>query len=98
MSKGGPVIKHVVFMKLRADVPASQVEAMVAALSRAPLETALVKNWSWGKNMNARCPDNHYAVVCDFEDLAALEAYKDLSFHDQVRPILESSSVVDYEF
>ncbi len=92
------MIKHVVFMKLRADVTASQVEAMVAALNSAPLEATLVKNWSWGKNVNARCPDNHYAVVCDFEDLAALEAYKSLSFHDHIRPILESSSVVDYEF
>lgn len=92
------MIKHIVFMKLRADAPVSQVEAMVAALNRVPLETTLVKNWSVGRNMNPRCPDNHYAVVCDFEDLAALEAYKILSFHDQVRPILESSSVVDYEF
>lgn len=97
------MIKHIVVMKVRPGVPASQVEAMLAAMDRLPLEVPGVKNWSLGKNLNPGYPDNHYAIVCEFEDLAALELYSDHPYHVRIKkehtPLtLESRSVVDYEF
>ena len=69
------MIKHVVVMKVRSGVPEAQVEAMLEALNRLPVEVPGVKNWSLGKNLNPDYPDNHYAIVCEFEDLAALDLY-----------------------
>lgn len=97
------MIKHVVIMKVRPGIPPAQVEAMLEALDRLPLEVPGVKNWSLGKNFNPDYPDNHYAIVCEFEGPEALELYLDHPYHMRVRkehthPTLDSRSIVDYEF
>lgn len=97
------MIKHIVIMKVRSSVAPSQVEAMLAALNRLPQEAPGVKNWSLGKNLNPDYPDNHYALVCEFDNLAALDLYMKHPYHMGIRkehthPTLESRSIVDYEF
>jgi len=97
------MIKHIVVMTVRPGIPEPQVEAMLAALNRLPVEVPGVKNWSLGKNFCADYPDNHYAIVCEFEDVAALELYLHHPYHNRIRkehthPALESRSITDYEF
>lgn len=96
------MIKHIVLMKVRSGVPSSQVEAMLAAMNRLPIEAPGVKNWSLGKNLNPDYPEYQYGVVCDFDDLAALERYLKHPYHMRVRKehthsTLESRTIVDYE-
>lgn len=97
------MIKHIVLMKVRPGVPASQVEAMLAALNQLPQEVPRVRNWSLGKNLGPDYPDVHYGLVCEFEDQAALELYLNHPYHLSIRkehthPTLESRTIVDYEF
>ena len=97
------MIKHIVVMKVRSGVSEAQVEAMLEALNRLPVEVPGVKNWSLGKNLNPDYPDNHYAIVCEFEDVAALDLYLWHPYHQGIReehthPTLESRSIVDYQF
>ncbi|MDO8691243.1 MAG: Dabb family protein [Dehalococcoidia bacterium] len=97
------MIKHIVVMKVRQGMPPAQVEAMLAALNRLPLEVPGVKNWTLGKNFCPDYPDNHYAIVCEFDDRASLETYLHHPYHNRIRkehthPTLESRSLVDFEF
>lgn len=97
------MIKHIVIMKVRSGVAPSQVEAMLEALNRLPQEVPGVQNWTLGKNFSADYPDNHYALVCEFETPAALDLYMKHPYHMGIRkehthPTLESRSIVDYEF
>ncbi len=68
-------------MKPRADLPAADREAFVAAFERAVREIAGIGNVrigrrvTFGAGYESHAPDMEFVATIDFDDLAALQAY-----------------------
>ncbi len=71
------MIRHVVFVRFRADVPADESAAILAHLRQlAPLVPGM-SGFAAGPNLNPEGLDQGYthAFCCDFTDAAARDAY-----------------------
>jgi hypothetical protein len=76
------MVSHVVLMKPRADLPAADAQALMAAFERAIHEIPTVRGVRVGQRVlhgaayEQTAPDSaDYLIVIDFDDLAGLQEY-----------------------
>jgi hypothetical protein len=102
------MVSHVVLMKPRPDLSATDRQALVDAFDRAIREIPSVRSVRIGRRVShgasdeARVPDGaDYLVIIDFDDLAGLQAYLRHPAHDELgarfRQSLSSALVFDYQ-
>lgn len=94
--------KHLVLWKTRADASADEIKAMWEGLEKLR-GLPMVKNWSYGSNFHPKIKDFDAALSVDFDSEEELNAYKDHPLHvrianEQLFPLWESFTVVDYEY
>ena len=96
------MIRHVVTFSWRDDVDAEQRAATVAALRRLPEEVGGSTAFTVGPDAGLAEGNAHTALVADFPDAAAWQAYARHPRHleviaEHVRPHLASRSAVQFE-
>jgi len=101
------VIWHLVLMKPRPDLGADERQALVDAFDRAVREIEDVRGVRVGRRIvhgagyEHSTPDAEYAVVIDFEDVAALQRYLRHPAHEELGrrfgAAVSSAAVYDFE-
>ncbi len=102
------MVSHVVLFKPRADLPAANREALVAAFERATRVISSVRNVRIGRRVRhgagyeAGVPDAaDYLAIVDFDDLDGLEAYLRHPAHEELAArfyeSLSSALIYDFE-
>lgn len=96
------MIKHVVFVKIKPDIPQEQIDAMVAGYNSMKDAIPELVSWSMGPDLRGDGDFTH-AMVAVVEDLDSLERYVNHPLHKQVatelgRPIFEKRVIADFEF
>lgn len=79
------MVRHVVAITWRADLPAGHVAAVTAALRALPPEIGSIRSYSCGPDLGlgeGRCD---YAVVADFDDVDSWRIYDEHPTHERVR-------------
>jgi hypothetical protein len=95
------MVRHVVLCKFRNSVSAEQRENtmdMLCALGRSVSE---VQEWSVGKQALPSATAYDVAIVSGFENMEALERYRNHPNHVKVKDFLKGVAdlvVVDYEY
>jgi Stress responsive A/B Barrel Domain len=75
------VVTHLVLMKPRADLPAADRDAFVAAFEQAVREIAVIRSVrigrrvTFGAGYESSAPDMDVFAMIDFDDLSGLQAY-----------------------
>lgn len=71
------MIRHVVFVKFRADAVPDAIERFLTEVNKLPLMNREVRNWVTGRTASPRfhSGDFDWALSCDLADAAAMERY-----------------------
>ena len=101
------MIRHVVLVHLRPDLPSTEVEAVFGGLAALRERVAGMKAFAHGPNVSPEglARGSNYAFTVDFEDAAARDAYLALPEHEAAGARLVRASegglggltVVDFE-
>lgn len=99
------MIKYIVLVKLKSDVPPDKVEEVIQELKDLGRTVPEVKSGSVGKaflSIPGRALDWDLAFVWEFENMEAVQRYGRHPFHGpmdaRIRPYFERSTSVKYEF
>jgi hypothetical protein len=96
------VIRHVVCIRFRKDVPADAVHALVETLRSLPPKIPEIRFYQVGQDV-VRGPNSaDVALISDFDDLDSLGRYRMHPEHERVveeyiRPHLEAITAADFE-
>ena len=95
------MITHVVMFRWTAEAPPDQNERVGAALMTLPGVVPTIRTYRCGANVVAG-PNFDFAVVAEFDDLAAHAAYVAHEAHDQIastliRPFVAERAAVQFE-
>jgi hypothetical protein len=96
------MLRHIVLFRFRADVPAAQVDALVAAFAALPAVIDAVRTLEWGldNSPEALAQGFTHGFVLTFADAAGRDRYLQhpahLAFVAQVKPALAQALVFDF--
>ncbi len=96
------MIRHVVLFRFRDDVDAAGRQAVHDAIAAMPEATGVVDSYAIGHDLGLAEGNFDFAVVGDFADQAAYEAYRDHPEHqriiaDVIRPAITDRSALQFE-
>jgi len=96
------MIRHVVFIRFKADTPEATRAEAVDQLRDLPRKIDVVKKFDVGRNIMPAERAWDVVLIGEYDDLAALDAYDKHPAHAAVvammRPIAAAIGSVDYEF
>ncbi len=98
------MICHVVLIRLKAEVSPADTEAFMVEASNILAPIPGVRNFKVGKGLGVKAEVSYpIAMMMEFDDDAALEAYQVHSEHQRfvnevVGPIQDDKQVYDYRF
>jgi hypothetical protein len=99
--QGGPMLRHIVFMKFKTGVDALQIENMQQSLGALPGKIDEIKGFEFGPDILKSERSYDFALVASFTDLDSLKRYQVHPDHipvlQKVRSLCESILVVDFE-
>ena len=101
MSEGGDIFRHVVVFRWQAGTTAAQVAALERALAALPGQVSQIRAYHFGSDAQ-QTPGNHdFAIVADFDDVAAFRAYVVHPAHqkliaEHVRPLAAERAAVQF--
>jgi hypothetical protein len=97
-------IRHAVLFRFTDDATEEQIEALAAGLATMPAATGAVEpeRYQHGRALGLNAGSWDYAVVGEFADAGAFEAYRDHPahrslIHDLVEPITAERASVQFE-
>jgi len=96
------MLRHVVLFRFSPESTPEQVEHLTAGLMELPAAIPQIRAYRCGPNVGTPNDNWHYAVVADFDDVAAHQAYVAHDQHQQViveriHPIVTERAAVQYE-
>ena len=96
------MIRHVVLFRFREDADAAQRRAVHEAIATLPEATGVIDVYAIGSDLGLAEGNFDFAVVGDFADQAAYEAYRDDPEHrriiaEVIRPAISDRAAVQYE-
>lgn len=96
------MIRHVVMFRFREDVDAAQRQAVHDAIATMPEATGVTENYAIGSDLDLADGNFDFAVVGDFADQAAYEAYRDHPEHrriiaEVIRPAITYRAAIQFE-
>lgn len=96
------MLRHIVLIKFKPDVTEDQRAAYRAAVQRFPEEIPEVLSLQCGDNVGSGPNHHDFAVVADFEDMAAFRRYIDGPHHkayveQHARKMVASLSAIQHE-
>lgn len=96
------MIRHVFLYKV---APGADPKKIIEILNTLPKKVPGIRAWTLGQHQGAPGASGDlwdYALVCDFDSLAGLQAYSDDPYHlqvvDQLLPMFSARAVCDFEF
>lgn len=100
------MIKHIVFIKIKGassdDEKMNDLNKLKDALDALPSQISEIKNFQTGINISDASTASDFALIGEFENKDALEAYKNHPEHVKVLDLISSikgrTAVVDFEF
>ncbi len=96
------MFRHTVLLKLSDETTDAQMRTICEALAGLPAAIPEIRNYTIGTNAGDR-PDNYdIAVIGDFDDKAAYQAYADHPDHlgviqQHIAPLLTGRAAVQFE-
>lgn len=96
------MLRHCVMFRWVDGTTEAQKQAVRDGLAKLPGEIPEISSYSFGDDLGLRSGSYDFAVVGEFEDVAAFRAYSDHPVHqaviaDSIRPILAERAVIQYE-
>jgi hypothetical protein len=96
------VLRHVVLLKWTEGASAAQKQAVLDALAALPGQIPEVRSYVFGPDAGLSDGNHDLAIVADFDDAAAYQAYAKHPDHvamitQHVRPILAARAAAQYE-
>ncbi len=96
------MVEHLVLFKIKPEATPEQLDGMLAGLKRLPEQIDGILELTVGRNFSDRSQGHDIGLLVRFRDRAALETYLPHPAHracveNDVRPVMESVIVVDYE-
>ncbi|MDB4433340.1 Dabb family protein [bacterium] len=96
------MIRHVVCIRFRKDVPADATDALVEALRALPPKIPEIRSYQVGQDVVQGPNSADVVLIADFDDLDSLGRYRVHPDHEQVvgeyiRPYLEAITAADFE-
>lgn len=95
--------KYIALMRLKDDTPEDKRKEIEGDLKMLGKMIAEIKQWNSGKcieSINVQAPFT-FAIVADFKDVAAFEAYKQhpehIEFGKRIRPYLQQVIALHYD-
>jgi catechol 2,3-dioxygenase-like lactoylglutathione lyase family enzyme len=97
------MIRHTVAFRFRPEVPADQVEQILAELDRFPSHFPAMRRWSAGPNRSSRDDRFTHAFSVEFDTEPQLAAYLASDRHETFvrevwRPVVAERAIVSYEY
>jgi hypothetical protein len=95
------MIKHVVLVKMKPEVTASQIAELKKTLAALPAIIPEIKGYDFGEDIR---PEKtlDFALVSTFEDMAAVKRYLVHPDHmivgKYIRSLCESLQIIDFEY
>ncbi|MFZ4438371.1 MAG: Dabb family protein [Syntrophales bacterium] len=95
------MIKHVVLVKMKPEVTASQIAELKTNLAALPAIIPEIKGYDFGEDVR---PEKtlDFALVSTFEDMAAVKRYLVHPDHmivgKYIRSLCESLQIIDFEY
>ena len=96
------MLRHVVNLRWRDDIPAGQVAAITTSLLGLVPEIDSIRSFTCGPDLGLRDERWDFAVVADFDDVEGWTIYHDHPTHDRIRtemiyPWVSDRSIVQFE-
>lgn len=96
------MVRHVVTLTFRPDLSDDAIDDVVAEIAALPTLVPTVRSYSVGRDLEVDGGNATVAIVADFDDVAAYEAYRDHPEHrrvitEHVRPVLTSRSAAQID-
>lgn len=95
------MIRHIVFFKFKADASDHAIADLEASLNGLPALIAEIRAFSCGRDVLRSARSYDFALVADFDDLAALDRYQVHPDHQavvaKVKMLAESVVAVDFK-
>lgn len=96
------MLKHVVFMKFKADVTEAGIADLEKSLGALPASIPEIWGYEFGRDVLHSERSYDFALVSAFEDMAAMKRYQTHPSHvivlNQVRQMCDSILAVDFEY
>lgn len=96
------MLKHVVFMKFKTDIPEMAVREIEAGLAALPAKIPEIKGFEFGRDVLRSERSYDFALVSTFSDLEAMKRYQVHPDHvlvvNKVRSACDSILAVDFEY
>ncbi|MBA4397455.1 MAG: stress responsive alpha-beta barrel domain-containing protein [Syntrophus sp. (in: bacteria)] len=96
------MLKHIVFMKFKPDVTASDIDQLKQALGGLPALIPEIREFVFGQDILRTERSWDFGLVSTFENVEALNRYQVHADHQvvvqKVRAMCDSIVVVDFEF
>ena len=98
----GPLYRHVVLFKFKDHATPEQIRAIETAFAELPGKIDTIVDYEWGTNVSPEGLNQGltHCFLVTFKDKAGLEVYlpheDHKAFVDQLKPILDSVTVLDY--
>ena len=95
------MIKHVLLIRFRDDVPPSAVEAVLAELNTFPSRYPQMRNWALGTNISTRDTTMTHGFVVEFDTEDDLLAYLGSDYHERFveerwQPVIDQRVIVTF--
>ena len=95
------MIRHVALFTWKSSTTAADVSKVEEALHQLPTRIACIQSYRFGRDLGVQDGNADFALVADFVDQEALQAYADHPDHQQVlsnliRPITERRTAIQY--
>ncbi|NEO56005.1 MAG: Dabb family protein [Okeania sp. SIO3B5] len=96
------MIIHIVLFKWQPDISAESITSVMSALKGMKGKVPEIIDLSCGNNFSELSQGFHNALVVQFKDKAALDAYAKNAHHQEIiktliKPILADKITIDYE-
>jgi hypothetical protein len=79
------MIRHIFFGTVRDDVPEASIEELILNWRRMPAEIPSIRAFTAGRNVSPVDRRFTVALVADFDDWEAWNAFREHPFHDRIR-------------
>lgn len=101
MSEGGDIFRHVVLFRWQPGTTAAQLAALERALAALPGQVPQIRSYRFGADAQQTPGNYDFAIVADFDDVAAFRTYVAHPAHQQlialhVRPLVAERAAVQY--
>lgn len=96
-------VRHIVLVDFKPEAPEAEVAAAIARLNTLPGRIPEIRAWQIHETIATRNGSFRFALVSEFDDLAAVERYLAHPAHDEVvaanasilRSVAENDHVID---